>query len=260
MDRTPCFDKSDFGLHEYRSEIWEGFIYVNLDGAARPTKDLWGPMSAQLAEYGLSDWKVVDSIDWGESAWDWKVFMDNGECYHHIGAHHDTLEPVMPARLVVDLPDNGEYTLLYACAAPEILAEGPDGELDFASLDRAPTGLTSQQRTGLGLAYPFPNYVLAAMPHSAYWLEAQPMGPGRIDFVSHLLLPPHVLDEPGLQERIAGHNATLEAIHLQDIVVCEGVQRGLATSAARPGMLAHLERHNQAFARWYAKQMVDGQS
>ena len=72
-------------------------MFVNLDGHAPPTQQLWGPMSEQLTEYGLAEWVVVDSMEWGESAWDWKVFIDNGECYHHIGAHADTLQPVMPA-------------------------------------------------------------------------------------------------------------------------------------------------------------------
>ena len=69
-------------------------------------------------------------------------------------------------------------------------------------------------------------------------------------------MPPHLLDAPGLEERIAGHVATVTAIHEQDIVVCEGVQRGLSAAAARPGLLCHLEGHNRSFARWYARQMT----
>jgi nitrite reductase/ring-hydroxylating ferredoxin subunit len=157
MAETPGFDKADHGLHRFRHEIWEGFIYVNLDGQAPPTTELWGAMSDQLREYGLADWEVVDSTPWGESAWDWKVFIDNGECYHHIGIHHDTLEPFMPARKAVDLPDNGEYTLLYAMMDESILVPSSDGGLDGAADDPPAPGLTERQRTGLGLAYPFPN-------------------------------------------------------------------------------------------------------
>ncbi len=256
MDGTPGFEKNDHGLHRFRHEVWEGFVYVNLDGQAAPTAELWGPMSVQLAEYGLQDWKVVETVPWGESSWDWKIFIDNGECYHHIGIHHDTLEPFMPARQAVDLPDNGEYTLLYAEADPSLLVGADDGGRDFPSADPPPPGLTDQQRTGLGLAYPFPNYVIAIMPQSAYWFDVQPIGPGRIDFTAHLLLPPHLTEGPGLDERIAGHLESLTAIHNQDIIVCEGVQRGLESRAAKPGMLAYLEQHNRTFARWYARQMT----
>lgn len=256
MDDTPGFDLSDHGLHEFRHEVWEGFVYVNLDGGAPPTSELWSPMSDQLSGYGLADWRVVDTVRWGTSEWDWKVFIDNGECYHHIGAHHDTLQPVFPAARVLDLPDNGDYTLLYAPAADEILVEGVDGGRDIDADDAPVDGLTDVQRTGLGLAYPFPNYVIALMPQYAIWFEVHPLGPGSIDFTYHLLLPPHLAEEPGLEVRIAGHAATFEAIHQQDIQVCEGVQRGLETRAARPGMLSHLEQHNRTFARWYARQMA----
>lgn len=255
MAETPGFDKSDFGLHRFRHEVWEGFIYVNLDGEAASTEELWGPMSDQLKEYGLDEWVVVDSHEWGESAWDWKVFIDNGECYHHIGIHDDTLEPVMPARSAVDLGDNGEYTLLYANGHEDVLVPAEDGILDFYSEDPAVRGLNPQQRRGLGLAYPFPNYVLALMPQYLVWFEVHPLGSGRIDLTTHLLLPPHLVDADGNEERISELVASADAIHEQDIVVCEGVQRGLRSQSARPGMLCHLEQHNRGFARWYARQM-----
>ncbi len=256
MDETPGFYKADYSLHVFRHEVWEGFVFVNIDGSAPPTARLWGEMGQQLSNYGLSDWAVVHSIPWGESHWDWKVFMDNGECYHHLGAHHDTLEPFMPARLVVDAPDNGDYTLLYAGIAPEALAEGEGGQLVYPSTDRPTPGLDDQQRTSLGLAYPFPNYVIALTPQAMIWFEVHPLGPGRIDLTTHLLLPPHLIDAPDSDARVSGHVETLTAIHEQDILVCEGVQRGLQASAARPGMLSHLERHNRTFARWYARQMT----
>ena len=260
MRDTPGFERDGYGLAEFRHEVWEGFVVVNVDGDAPSTAKLWAPMSEQLAAYGLGDWRIVHSTKWGESAWDWKVFMDNGECYHHIGIHDTTIEPLLPARLVVDAPDNGDYTLLYAGVAPELLVDDGHGGRDYPNADPPVDGLDDQQRTSLGLAYPFPNYVIALLPQSAIWFEVHPLGAGRIDFTSHLLLPPHLLDAPNLEERIAGHVATFDAIHTEDIVVCEGVQRGLQSSAARPGMLSHLERHNRTFARWYARQMTDAAS
>ncbi len=136
------------------------------------------------------------------------------------------------------------------------MIQGDDGEMDYPSPDAAAPGLTKQQRTGLGLAYPFPNYVIALLPQSVFWFEVHPLGSGEIHFTSHLLLPPHLADAPGLEERVAEHKAGFEVIHREDIVVCEGVQRGVQTGAARPGTLSHLEVHNQTFGRWYANQMT----
>lgn len=256
MSDTPGFDKSDFGLRPFRHEVWEGFVFVNIDGDAPPTKGLWRTAGEELSTFGLSDWTVVHSIAWGESAWDWKVFLDNGECYHHIGIHHDTLEGLVPARLAVDTNDNGNYTLTYAQVAPDLLVDDGAGGRDYPSDEPGVLGLTDMQRTSLTLVHPFPNYVIALTPQSAVWFEVHPLGPGRLDLTTHILLPPHLAQAPGLEDRIAGHVQSLELIHNQDIEVCAGVQRGLQATAARRGMLSQLERHNRTFARWYASQMT----
>ena len=31
----------------------------------------------------------------GENAFDWKVIQDNGDCYHHLGVHQNTLQPLI---------------------------------------------------------------------------------------------------------------------------------------------------------------------
>ena len=256
MSDTPGFDRADFGLHSFRHEIWNGFVFVNIDGNAPSTTEIWTPMLDELAPYGLSDWTVAHSIEWGESDWDWKVFLDNGECYHHIGIHHDTLEPLLPARRAVDTDDNGNYTLTYAQVAPDLLVDDGSGGLDYPSDEPGVPGLTDLQRTSLTLAHPFPNYVLALTPQSAVWFEVHPLGPGRLNLTTHILLPPHLATAPGLEKRIAGHVQTLEAVHREDIEVCEGVQRGLRSTSARSGRLSHLEGHNRTFACWYAAKMA----
>lgn len=258
MDRTPGFDKGEFGLAKLRHEVWEGFVFVNMDGTATSTADSWSPLSTQLAEYGLSDWVVVDSRDWGESAWDWKVFMDNGECYHHLGLHDDTLEPFLPARQAVDLRDNGDCTLVFAEADPGVLVDASDGGRDFPADDPAVPGLNAWQRAGLSLAYPFPNYAIALLPQSGFWYEVRPLGAGRLHLVSHLLLPPHLVDADRHDERVASLNETFAAVHGQDIRVCERVQLGASAMSARPGMLSHLEGHNRTFARWYLTSLLSG--
>jgi phenylpropionate dioxygenase-like ring-hydroxylating dioxygenase large terminal subunit len=113
MKRTPGLNTGEIALPQIRHEIWEGFIYVNLDGQAESTATLWSGLSAHLSSYALAEWKVVSTVDWGRCPWDWKVFMDNGECYHHLGAHRRTLEPILPTRSTKDLPDSGNFTCLH---------------------------------------------------------------------------------------------------------------------------------------------------
>jgi phenylpropionate dioxygenase-like ring-hydroxylating dioxygenase large terminal subunit len=142
MKRTPGFNAGEIALPQIRHEIWEGFIYVNLDGDAESTATLWSGLSEHLSPYSLAKWKVVSTIDWGRCPWDWKVFMDNGECYHHLGAHRRTLGPILPTRSTKDLPDNGTFTCPYV----------PYQRADRSRDSRLNRGISTLALTGLRAA------------------------------------------------------------------------------------------------------------
>jgi phenylpropionate dioxygenase-like ring-hydroxylating dioxygenase large terminal subunit len=291
MADTPGFDKNEVGLTEFRHEVWQGFVYVNLDGGARPAAELWAPLTTHLAPYRLGEWELVSTIDWGECPWDWKVFMDNGECYHHLGIHQRTLEPIFPTRSVKDLPDNGCCTCIVAPRsgsgetplvltttlramesvftriAPTLLASLGSTLLQrlpretaarFANLSSDPPmpGLAGDHAESLLLAYPFPNYAIAVLPDSAFWFEVQPIAAGKIELRTHLLLPPHLLGQRGRAARIARKEAEFRVVHHEDIAVCTSVQRGAQAPSSRPGALSRLEAHNRTFAHWYAAAMT----
>ena len=76
----------------------KGSYSSNLSGfGARPARRLAG-LSAAIAP-----WRWCGDGDGGvrafESTWNWKIMVENWiECYHHIGAHRDSVEPFQPAR------------------------------------------------------------------------------------------------------------------------------------------------------------------
>lgn len=293
MEGAPGFAKGQRGLREFRSATWQGFIYVNLDEQAAPPAKAWSGLSDHLAPYRLEEWTLVSTIDWGRCPWDWKVLMDNGECYHHLGAHRNTLERLYPARHVVDLDDNGAFTCLRAqrrgrnqrppraprlvsaaldialagapvlgrfasVAARATLPRSGGGRLAdaFGAMDDAPMpGLPPELADALLLAYPFPNYAIAVIPTAAIWYEVQPVAAGVIELKTHLLLPPHLATGARLRGRIARNDAMVRVIHEEDAAVCAAVQRGASAASARRGPLSPYERHNRTFASWYAAAM-----
>jgi phenylpropionate dioxygenase-like ring-hydroxylating dioxygenase large terminal subunit len=71
---------------------------VNLDGAAArlagPFRDGGGPVAA----FRLPEMKLVVAREW-DCPFNWKALVENFmESYHHLGIHHKTLQPMMPAR------------------------------------------------------------------------------------------------------------------------------------------------------------------
>ena len=109
MEHATGFDKSACRLPEARLEVWEGFMFVNLDPDAAPLAPQLATLSRKLAGYSLSEMRTAAFVDY-ESDWNWKVMMENAlESYHHAGIHRDTLEPLFPARYTSHEDVDGPY-------------------------------------------------------------------------------------------------------------------------------------------------------
>ncbi|MEV6336717.1 aromatic ring-hydroxylating dioxygenase subunit alpha [Nocardia vinacea] len=76
------FDKSRFGLKPVRCEVWEGFIFVNLDDDAAPLADYLGKFAEGLAGYPFGEMTEVYKYR-AEVGSNWKLYIDAfAEFYH----------------------------------------------------------------------------------------------------------------------------------------------------------------------------------
>lgn len=99
MDDSTAFDAIEHPLHEYRSEVVDGFVYVNLDGAAPPLSSQLAGMSQRLVSWRPDEMESYIELTY-DCPFNWKIVVETFmECYHHLGAHEATFEPNFPARL-----------------------------------------------------------------------------------------------------------------------------------------------------------------
>ena len=78
------FDKSKICLTEVRTEVFLGFIFVNLDPDAEPMEDWFPGAQAELKAF-VPHWADLKPIEWVEvpEKCNWKVSIENySECYH----------------------------------------------------------------------------------------------------------------------------------------------------------------------------------
>ena len=78
------FDRSTICLTEVRTEVFLGFIFVNLDKDAKPMDDWFPGARAELEEF-LPHWGTLAPLEWVEipENCNWKVSIENySECYH----------------------------------------------------------------------------------------------------------------------------------------------------------------------------------
>jgi phenylpropionate dioxygenase-like ring-hydroxylating dioxygenase large terminal subunit len=80
-------DKGAYGLKAVRCEVWEGFIFVNLDPAAAPLADYLGDMAKGLEGYPFHEMTEVFSYR-AEVGSNWKLFIDAFAEFYHAPVLH----------------------------------------------------------------------------------------------------------------------------------------------------------------------------
>ena len=78
------FDKSSICLTSVRTEVFLGFIFVNLDKDAKPMDEWFPNVRTELESY-IPHWDTLAPLEWVEipENCNWKVSVENySECYH----------------------------------------------------------------------------------------------------------------------------------------------------------------------------------
>jgi phenylpropionate dioxygenase-like ring-hydroxylating dioxygenase large terminal subunit len=80
-------DKGQYGLVGVRCEIWEGFIFVNLDQDAKPLSDYLGPLAKGIQGYPFHEMTETYSYR-AEVGSNWKLFIDAFAEFYHAPVLH----------------------------------------------------------------------------------------------------------------------------------------------------------------------------
>jgi phenylpropionate dioxygenase-like ring-hydroxylating dioxygenase large terminal subunit len=216
MDGSEVFDRKACALPRIASAQWQGWVFANLSGDAEPLEPALAPLTRRVETYGLGEMVIATTLEF-DSPWNWKIMVENFmESYHHIGPHGATLQQSNPAA--------GTY-------------EGDFGPL-FSVLENP--GVDETKPPFLVVAI-FP-YTLIAVTEGAeptgIWYEMDRMEADAFRLRIHILMPP---DRAANAEEVAHSRELSMIIHGEDIPVCEGIHRGMASPFYEPGPLSPLE-------------------
>jgi phenylpropionate dioxygenase-like ring-hydroxylating dioxygenase large terminal subunit len=249
MEHATGFDKSQCRLPEARLEVWEGFLFVNLDPQAQPLSPQLEPLSRKLAGYHLAEMRTAAFVDY-DSDWDWKVMVENAlESYHHAGIHRDTLEPLFPARYTSHEDVEGPYVYHHIPTRDRVPvpAQFP-----------VPDDLPDEQRRELLVVGVFPTLILALQPGEMNCFTATPIAHQRHRVRFYFCVHPGAFDDPDFETKVSFSKQLIDTIHRQDMKACADVQRGLGSTFAAPGRLSHLEKGVWQFDEWVLDQLREG--
>jgi phenylpropionate dioxygenase-like ring-hydroxylating dioxygenase large terminal subunit len=166
---------------------------------------------------------IVDVVD-QDNAYNWKIQVETYmECYHHIGAHKDSLEADSPGGRSWCEEDKGTWTVCHngtrANATPEQLAEKPPG--------------------CLVLVYPL--LMIGRSPKRAGFRILFPVGPNRTKSRIFTLMSRERVEAPDFEEKLAEGRAKSAIINREDNEVNDMQQLGAASAVAQVGRFSHLE-------------------
>jgi len=220
FDGVRDFDRSQNGLVPVRVAVWQQFVFVNLDPQAAPLEDFLGELVTRAGPLGLAKLKFYERRSYTLDC-NWKVYVDNYlDGGYHVPHMHKGLNSVL---------DYTHYTIenLARCSV----------QSSPVAIDSGSEATAAATRKGDRAFYfwQYPNFMLN-------WYEGYldtnlvlPLGPGRCEVVFDFFFG----DTSAAAEEYNRKSIEVsERVQQEDIVICDGVQRGLNSRAYHAGRLS----------------------
>jgi len=247
MDKAEGFDKRDCRLPQVRHEVWEGFIFVNLDAEADELAPQLATLREKIKQYRVGEMRTAATMDY-ESDWNWKVMVENFvESYHHIGVHRNTLEPLFPAHFTTHEDTDGPYVYHHLPTKDR---------MPMPSKFSIPDDMTEEQRSEILVVNIFPFFLIAIQPDEMNWLQVIPGAAGKHSVRWYICWRRDAFGDPEIESKLARSKAALDAVHREDMKACQAVQQGVSSRYAAPGRLSHLEKGVWQFDQWVREKIA----
>jgi phenylpropionate dioxygenase-like ring-hydroxylating dioxygenase large terminal subunit len=255
MNQAEGFRKEDWHLAEFPSTVWEGFIFVNPDGQAAPLAEQYRDMQAMVEPWNCAGMEVIYEHEW-HGDFNWKVMAENwSECYHHLGAHSNTLQATWPGQ-AVQIADEKPYfmhtKLVYSDEAMESIRNG-ENYMVFPPIP----GLPLEEKVDFWIFLGYPCFLLAVVKDCVLWLRLLPKSADSCTILTTILVPAEVTGLDDFAERSAKMQEIFVNFHKEDMLINVAVQDGMRSSKAVIGRLSHLEEPIWMFHRYLARQLAE---
>ncbi len=249
MNKTCNFDKSQFGLPNFKVEVWQGFVFVNFDPDAAPLAPRLSAVEAAIAEYDLANTEGDRPPEPPEFAWNWKVmFENNNDGYHASRLHQGPLHDFVPSAKAI-FPELPEDTAGYFRFNGTKHADASFNATQKALLPIFP-GLSDEGRKRMVFANIPPTLSLVLTSDMVIYLIVRATGPETLMMDTGVLTAPGSMRDAAFEHRMNMNMAAATEIIAQDLHVDELVQVGLRSRFAVRGRYSWQEGAQHDFNKW----------
>ena len=229
-------------LPSFASEVWNGFIYVNLAENPEPLAPRLKKLDELLANYEPEDMRVVGSF---EEEWrtNWKCLIENfSESYHLSVVHPRTLRPYTPTEMSRKSLSDDSFTA-YVANYPEKTKNRGMGS----------PKLSAEERYRSTLFCVFPGHLASQAASLLASFSVQPIAVDRINVRWTLSAYKDELNDEEVEQRIA----LWHDVNREDREKLEKMQVSLGSRHAPTGPLnvPHFEGTIWDFYRYLGRQL-----
>ena len=250
MQQNINFDKSKHRLAAVKMEIWEGFIYVNLNPEASPVAEKLSGLQQIVGQYRMANYvPVIQQTE----VWDtnWKCLFENFmDGYHIHSVHKESFSKHGCSEDHTTLfSGDDQYTYHY-------IDRDPDKA--WASADKSNTWVSDEFRSRVILAGIFPAHTIQLQPDLLWYLSIMPQGVNQVRIKWSASIPQETLaSSPDSEKHIAGIHDLLTQVNSEDKPTVENLYRSSASDLALQGPMSHLERNVYEFTRYLARRLIN---
>jgi choline monooxygenase len=243
FDGVKNFERADNGLAPVRVETWENFVFVNLEANAAPLTDFLGALVGLAKPLGFGGLKFVERRSYIQNC-NWKVYVDNFlDGGYHVPHMHKGLNSVL---------DYTNYTIENVdrcCVQSSPVSVDTKSEASAAATRKGDRAFYFWQ---------YPNFMLN-------WYEGYldtnlvlPLSVDRCEVIFDFYFGDTSEDNMAYVRESMGVS---EIVQQEDIVICDGVQRGLGSRAYQAGRLSvRREAGEHLFHRLLAADLKDSRA
>lgn len=227
------FDRENCVLPPFQVEVWNELVFVNLDPAAEPLTAYLGELLGDMPKHDYSGFQLAMRKEW-EVGCNWKVYVDNYlEGYHIPIVHPGLFRELDYPNYRTETKRNHSIQFAPTRRAERIRTVGGDDEVRYFWL--------------------FPNLMLNVYPDNFSTNLIVPLGHGRCVTIFEWFFKDPASAQPQIEETVKFS----DEIQLEDIDICETVQRGLQSMTYDRGRYSP-ERENGVhhFHGMYAERML----
>jgi phenylpropionate dioxygenase-like ring-hydroxylating dioxygenase large terminal subunit len=255
MGQAEDFRIHDWRLHAFRTKVWHGWIFVNLDPVAPPLAPQLTGLDDLFRRHQSETYQYINLGSYDLPV-NWKCVVDIfAENYHTSGVHETSLKDSVPSsKTLIDNTDGHPYCVFRLPSGSGDALTNPDEYLLSGGF-AVPKTLAPNDLTHAIGGIVYPTFSWYFNPDLFFYVEIHPQRHNRTTGRYGVAVIREALDDPQFAAKLEQYRKNSQIIVDEDLWAIGEMQRGKRSAFATQGRTSHIEGTLWHFHKWYVERL-----